>query len=262
MLLIPDVLAIGIAALGASRVRSGGGPTGDAWGYALFFSWLVAPVVMVVTVSLVKPIFVPRFLIFCLPALLLLVAVGLCRLRPAALSVGLIVAISVCSILADIRGYQYDFDMSRQDWRAVTSYVFDHAQPGDSIFFYPAAGEALFNYYGGQQKSASLKPKTLNERWLKTRNGQNPFDPKPEDWVAVPGTNLRATLPLGSRAWLVLMILNDGKQEVDTGKAVGNWLSNGRQEVDAPDFMPLKVILFDRNAASSLPVGSRESAKR
>jgi 4-amino-4-deoxy-L-arabinose transferase-like glycosyltransferase len=37
MLLIPDVLAIGIAALGASRVQSGGGPTGDAWGYALFF---------------------------------------------------------------------------------------------------------------------------------------------------------------------------------------------------------------------------------
>jgi len=42
--------------------------------------------------------------------------------------------------LADIRYYQYDFEMRRQDWRAVTSYVFEHAQLGDSIFFYiPAA---------------------------------------------------------------------------------------------------------------------------
>jgi hypothetical protein len=153
----------------------------------LFFSWLAAPVLMVVTVSLVKPIFVPRFLSYCLPALLLLVAVGICRLRPAVLSVGLFMAISVCCGLADIRYYQYDFDMRRQDWRAVTSYVFDHAQPGDSIFFYPSAGEAPFNYYSGQQKSASLRPKTLHESWLENGTGQNLFDPKPEDWVAVPG---------------------------------------------------------------------------
>jgi len=130
LLLSLHVLAMGIAALGAARVRRGGDQTSEAWGYTLLFSWLVAPVVMVVTVSLVKPLFVPRFLSFCLPALLLLVAVGISRLRPAVLSWGLFVAISICSTMADIRYYQYDFEMRRQDWRAVTSYVFEHAQPG------------------------------------------------------------------------------------------------------------------------------------
>jgi mannosyltransferase len=262
LLLSLHVLAMGIAALGAARVRRGGDQTSEAWGYTLLFSWLVAPVVMVVTVSLVKPLFVPRFLSFCLPALLLLVAVGISRLRPAVLSWGLFVAISICSIMADIRYYQYDFEMRRQDWRAVTSYVFEHAQPGDSIFFYHSGGEAPFAYYSWKQNSASLRPKTLNEHWLKTGNSQDPFGPKPEDLVAVPGTDLRAAPPAGSRVWFVSMFLDGSWREADTGTAVGKWLSNGRQQVDAQEFTSLSVALFDRNAATSLPSGNRASLKQ
>ena len=262
LLLSLHVLAMGIAALGAARVRRGGDQTSEAWGYTLLFSWLVAPVVMVVTVSLVKPLFVPRFLSFCLPALLLLVAVGISRLRPAVLSWGLFVAISICSIMADIRYYQYDFEMRRQDWRAVTSYVFEHAQPGDSIFFYHSGGEAPFAYYSWKQNSASLRPKTLNEHWLKTGNSQDPFGPKPEDLVAVPGTDLRAAPPAGSRVWFVSMFLDGSWREADTGTAVGKWLSNGRHQVDAQEFTSLSVALFDRNAASSLPSGNRASVKQ
>jgi len=262
LLLSLHVLAMGIAALGAARVRRGGDQTSEAWGYTLLFSWLVAPVVMVVTVSLVKPLFVPRFLSFCLPALLLLVAVGISRLRPAVLSWGLFVAISICSIMADIRYYQYDFEMRRQDWRAVTSYVFEHAQPGDSIFFYHSGGEAPFAYYSWKQNSAPLRPKTLNEHWLKTGNSQDPFGPKPEDLVAVPGTDLRAAPPAGSRVWFVSMFLDGSWREADTGTAVGKWLSNGRHQVDAQEFTSLSVALFDRNAASSLPSGNRSSGKQ
>jgi len=262
LLLSLHVLAMGIAALGAARVRRGGDQTSEAWGYTLLFSWLVAPVVMVVTVSLVKPLFVPRFLSFCLPALLLLVAVGISRLRPAVLSWGLFVAISICSIMADIRYYQYDFEMRRQDWRAVTSYVFEHAQPGDSIFFYHSGGEAPFAYYSWKQNSASLRPKTLNEHWLKTGNSQDPFGPKPEDLVAVPGTDLRAAPPAGSRVWFVSMFLDGSWREADTGTAVGKWLSNGRQQVDAQEFTSLSLALFDRNAAKSQPSANRASLKQ
>jgi mannosyltransferase len=262
LLLSLEMLAIGMAALGAARVRRSGGDSGEAWGYTLLFSWLVAPVVMVVTVSLVKPLFVPRFLIFCLPALLLVVAVGISRLRPAVLSWALFVAISVCSILADSLYYQYDFEMRRQDWRAVTSYVFDRAQPGDSIFFCEPAGEAPFGFYSQLQKSASLRPKTLHANWLEIESDLNPLDPKLAGLVAVPGTNLRASPPVGSRVWLVLMFLDGGWEEEDKGKAVAKWLSNGRQQVDAQDFYPLKVVLYDRNAGGSLPSSDRASGNR
>jgi hypothetical protein len=260
-LLSLDVFAVGIAALGAAGARHGGEHTGNAWSYTLLFSWLIAPVVTVVTVSLVKPLFVPRFLSFCLPALLLLVAVGINRFRPVILSWGLFVAISTCSIFADVRYYQYDFEMSRPDWRAANLYVFEHAQPGDSIFFCEPAAEAPFGFYSRLQKSTSLTPKTLHAHWLEIERGLNPVDVKPEDLVGVPGTNLRATPPTGSRVWLVIMWLSGSKEEDDKAKAVAKWLLSGRQRADAQEFTSLSVVLFDRNAASSLPKDNPVSIK-
>jgi hypothetical protein len=58
------------------------------------------------------------------------------------------------------------------------------------------------------------------------------------------------------------MLLDGGWQEADTGTAVGKWLSNGRQQVDAQEFTSLSVALFDRNAANSLPSGNRPSVKQ
>ena len=261
-LLILDVLALGSAALGAARGRRGGAEAIDAWGYTLLFSWLVAPVVMVVTVSLVKPIFVPRYLSFCLPAMLLLVAVGIARLRPAVLCWGLFVAISVCSIFGVVRYYQVDFEMTRQDWRAVTSYVLDRAQPGDSIFFYRSGGEAPFTYYSHKLNSAVLRPNTLNEHWLNIVDSQDPSDPKPQELVTVPGTNLRAAPPGAGRVWLVLMFLDGNKQEYDRADAVAKWLSDGRQQIDARDFTSLNVVLFDRTASGPPPSTKQASFNR
>jgi mannosyltransferase len=258
-LLILDVLALGSAAFGAARGRRSGADAIDAWGYTLLFSWLVAPVVMVVTVSLVKPIFVPRYLSFCLPAMLLLVAVGIVRLRPAVLCWGLFVAISVCSILGAVRYYQVDFEMTRQDWRAVTSYVLDRAQPGDSIFFYRSGGEAPFTYYSHKLNSTVLRPNTLNEHWLNILDSQDPSDPKPQELATVPGTNLRAAAPGAGRVWFVLMLLDGGKQEYDNAEAVSKWLSDGREQIDARDFTALNVMLFDRTA-SGRPTGAKQTS--
>jgi mannosyltransferase len=262
LLLYLDVLAVGIAALGAYQMRRGSEPGRSSWGYTLLFSWLVAPVVMVLAVSLVKPIFVPRFLIFCLPALLLLVAVGISKLRPPVVSWGLFAAISVCSILGAVRYYRRDFDMRRQDWRAVTTYVFNHAQPGDSIFFFERAGEEPFEYYSRLEKSTSLRPKTLHSDVLQSSIRQNPPSVNSDGLVDIPGTNLQIAPPVGNRVWLVLMFLDGSKQESDKADAVGKWLSNRRQQVDVQDFTPLRLLLFDRAASSSPPAGKRASVSQ
>jgi hypothetical protein len=164
--------------------------------------------------------------------------------------------------LADVRYYQNDFEMRGQDWRAVTSYVFDHSQPGDSIFFCEPAGEAPFGFYSRQQKSSSLRPKTLHAHWLEIERGLKPLDLEPEDLVAVPGTNLRATPPAAGRVWLVIMWLSNSKEEVDKAEAVVKWLLDGRQRVDAQEFASLSVALFDRNAANQLPNDNRAVVKQ
>jgi len=97
----------------------------------------------------------------------------------------------------------------------------------------------------------------LHVHWLEIEKGLKPLDLRPEDLVAVPGTNLRATPPVGSRVWLVMMWVSGTKEEDDKAKAVAKWLVNGRQRVDAQEFTLLSVVLFDRNAASSLPNDNR-----
>jgi 4-amino-4-deoxy-L-arabinose transferase-like glycosyltransferase len=56
----------------------------EIWRYRFLLSWLLFPILLTLALSLVKPLFVPRYFIFCLPALFLLVACGIARLRPAA----------------------------------------------------------------------------------------------------------------------------------------------------------------------------------
>jgi hypothetical protein len=58
------------------------------------------------------------------------------------------------------------------------------------------------------------------------------------------------------------MFLDGSKREAETGKAVGKWLSNGRQQVNSQEFTPLAVTLFDRNAASSLQADNRVSVEQ
>jgi mannosyltransferase len=84
----PWVLVACVAACLAAllpALRSHRGPR-VSWGgrrYRFLVLWLIFPILLTVGLSLIKPIFVPRYFIFCLPALLLLVACGITRLRPA-----------------------------------------------------------------------------------------------------------------------------------------------------------------------------------
>jgi hypothetical protein len=52
------------------------------------------------------------------------------------------------------------------------------------------------------------------------------------------------------------MLLDGGEQEYDNAEAVGQWLSDGRQQIDARDFTALNVMLFDRTA-SGRPTGAK-----
>jgi len=246
LLLALDVVAIGITLIMARRTSKSDTDKSAIRGYALIFSWLITPVAMVAACSLFKPMLVPRFLSFCLPALLLLVAAGISKCQPAALAWGLCIAITVCSMFGVINYFQYDLEGNRQDWRSLTSYVIDHSRPGDSIFFFYAAGEAPFDYYCSRQKPGALRPKSLQENWMKAENRLDLPNSISEYLTTVPETNLRAFQPAGRRVWLVLMSLSGSRQEGDTSTAIANWLSIGRHRVDTQVYSPLAVFLYDR----------------
>ena len=108
----------------------------EVWRCQFLLLWLLFPVVLTLVLSIIRPVFLTRYLIFCLPALLTLAAAGLARLRQAWL---LAVAMTVVLLLAG-QGiffvYDHDFDASRDSAGAATNFILDRSQPGDAIIFH------------------------------------------------------------------------------------------------------------------------------
>src|SRR3974390_230594 len=77
----------------------------DLFPYALVASGLLTPVVVSLLVSVVRPVFFHRFLIICLPAWLLAVAVGTCALSQMRWRTAAIVAVCALSLVSTWRSY-------------------------------------------------------------------------------------------------------------------------------------------------------------
>jgi mannosyltransferase len=235
-LMILDLAMIGLASFGAVQVWRQHGRSLETWRYGLLFSWLLAPLGIVLGASLLHPLFFPRYLSACLPALALLVAAGISTLQRAALSWAFIAAISAASLQGTIFYYEMDFDLFRANWRAASAYVFDHAQPGDSVYSYQAFDVPL-EYYRRQRRPAPAWPKNLNPP-------STLFDLN-EEFGVIPGTILRSARPTGGRVWLLLPYVDNPAGKPDReGLAVRGWFAAGRHRAEAQRFPLIEVVLY------------------
>src|SRR6266540_266225 len=88
-----SLLAVAVLGVFAVVVQHGRSttPRPPRFALALLVSWLVTPTVGMVALSIAyRPLLVPRYLAYCLPPLVILVAVALLRLRPAAAADGVL----------------------------------------------------------------------------------------------------------------------------------------------------------------------------
>ena len=138
------------------------GPSGiRAWGYDLVLVWLAFPIAALLAASQFKPLLLPRYLIPCLPASVLLAAAGISRLPARGLRFGMLLVMGALSVHGVSAYYQHDFDIRRDDWRAASQYVLAHAEPGDGVFFYSAPGRMTFEYYRSLAGKSILDPEVL-----------------------------------------------------------------------------------------------------
>lgn len=123
--------------------------------------WLVLPPVLLIVVSFAKPVYVERYVLFCLPALALLVAGGLVWLtvlarrilagrglgrRPADLLAAAPAALVVLAMIAVLAGPQRAIRQagSRADnLRAVAAVVARNERPRDAILYLPQDTELV-----------------------------------------------------------------------------------------------------------------------
>lgn len=135
---------VGIAAALVVLRRRGAGWQAT-FGPGLLLSWLVVPVFLAGVESLVaQPLFLPRNLLYGVPAVALLLAWGLTRTRVAPR-----LALAAFVVLLVLRALQVapSYGASPEGWQGATAFVLRQTHPGDCVLFYPSDGRMAFQYY-------------------------------------------------------------------------------------------------------------------
>lgn len=117
----------------------------------LLLLWLTLPPLLILLVSQVRPVFLGRYFVFTLPALVVLAARGITRMSGRWIPPLLLALMLFLSLRGTQSYYAHDFDIEREDWRNATGYVLANAQPGDAVIFYTVMGRMPYEYYRWNQ---------------------------------------------------------------------------------------------------------------
>jgi len=154
--------------------------------YSFLLLWLLVPLAFTWFISLRLPLYVDRFLIICLPPLLLLSStISLSSLWAARSTMVMLVMVSA---LACARLW-ISPDFSKEDWRAAATYVRSMEEPGDALVMRDFQTGIPFGYYyrGALKPEAAAVNRLItplddlvtgrNRLWLVYRR---PFEPAHE----------------------------------------------------------------------------------
>ena len=211
----------------------------ESWRYRFLLCWLFFPAISTLAVSLIKPLFVARYFIFCLPALVLLVASGLTRLRSNWLIAGFLSVMLILSLRGTAAYYKQDIDIQRDDWRDATKYLLSHAEPGDALLFHVPMGRMPYEFYVSVLGSPALLVLYPNHG---DRLTFLDFVEKPND------AELARLLPQHRRAWLVLTYAETQAGQPDARTIeLSKILGNIYPTVEQHDFIGIDIKTYSMN---------------
>jgi hypothetical protein len=116
-------------------------------GVRFLAAWLVLPIVLTLAFSLVRAVFLPRYLVMCVVPLVLLAGTGLARMRPRWMGAALLALMLALSVRSTLAYYRADFDLGREDWRTCTRWMLENSAAGDGVLFHSAQARMPFEYY-------------------------------------------------------------------------------------------------------------------
>src|SRR5579864_684444 len=150
------LLAIAAAVLILRRAQFTASP--ELWAILFAFCWLLVPIIVSLVFSIARPVFLSRYLIICVPALVLLAGAALIRLPSVWLQAAVLLLLVGFSMKGVRSYYRGDFDIGREDWRGVTQYVLAQSRTGDGLVFHAALGRMPFEYYELRAGAGITKP--------------------------------------------------------------------------------------------------------
>jgi hypothetical protein len=205
-LLIAYAVACAWALLAPARRGAHGNEATAMWGRWFLVSWLATPIVATLLFSLRRPIFVPYYLLICIPPAALLAATGIMSLRAIwlrAAAAGVIIGLAAIAL----RDW-YDGRYLKEDWRGASTWVLAQTKPGDGIIFEAPFVRVAFEYYlqrapAGRSMLTPVFPSTPWHSWGEPSLDRARFDDGPlsvEDgrrrlWVIVSRAPAKGTEP-------------------------------------------------------------------
>jgi mannosyltransferase len=204
------------------------------WKAWLLMSWWAVPWGLALAASVLRPVFLARYMIISLPALVLMAAAGITSLRrcwAAAPVLGVICWFAIGGVRSY---YARDFDISREDLRGATQYVMSNAQTGDVIAFHKGQSRFAFSYYASHING--VRPRIV------CPGGDQPT------WRDFVGSATPQVLEClskeNARVWLVMSETLGPEGEDAAAEEMKYTLANGHQLSEVKDLQDLKIYRY------------------
>jgi hypothetical protein len=201
-----------------------------------------------IVLSFARPVFLPRYMIFCIPALVILSAAGLARIRPIWLSGVLAALLLLFSARAVPFVYSHDFDTERDGSGAATNFILDHTQPGDAVIFHIAETRIPYEFFrslrAGTNTASPRFRQDIGPQILFPNHGPGldyrDFTGKPTEEYS------RAEAARHERVWLMLMNNGAPANPDPTTIMLSRTLSQSLPKVERWQFPRVEVRLYTR----------------
>lgn len=188
----------------------------------LLLAWLLLPPLLLYLVSLNKPLYTDRYVIWIGPALLILLAQGVDALgavwRP--LGAAALALLLAAGLLAGWRQMQTPI---KSDFRAAAAYVEARRQPGDLLLFQMPYNRIVYEYYAGPQTAA------IDGRYTNSGNSEEQVSEE-----------LRREMGDAPAVWL----LASEEEMWDRRGLVRQWLADHGAATDQQDFARVQVVRY------------------
>jgi mannosyltransferase len=178
--------------------------TWEIWRVQFLLLWLLFPVALTIALSIIRPVFLPRYLIFCLPPLVILVAAGMARLRNSWLLAAALTCVLILSMQGIFFVYGHDLDTDPDAAGAASTFILDHAQPGDAILFHKPHARVPYEFFLSLRTAQNgPTPEIVFPHYAPSLDYLDLKAKLKEDIV-------RTTIPSHPRVWVMLMYNGPG----------------------------------------------------
>ena len=213
----------------------------EAWRTQFLLIWLLFPMLVTALLSAFLPVFLGRYLIFCLPALVILCARGVTGLPYAWLRVAAVSAILALSVQGVLFAYGHDFDQERDAAGAATNFILDHAEAGDGIILHFSLARAPYEFFRSKRAPTSRPEPEI----LYPRHG-DALDYR--DFRGVPtAALLQSAAPGHPRVWVMLMYAEENGKPDPATEMLGRVLLQAYPSLQRWEFPKVELRLYSRN---------------